>query len=103
MRAQLRILLKKNIIIKLGNPFETLAEFLFPLFSFLLLYLQPLIRDNAGQNFHVLGYYFIPFSCLCSTRFILMQMVLERQLKIRQSLQIMGLDNVAYGLSFFLV
>lgn len=96
--GQLPILVKKNFLIKKENPYEVILEFTFPIIIFILTTLMP---DKSDGN-RLLCYYHIPFSSICSGRFILYQMVLEKENGIRQSLQIMGMNNLVYGLSFLL-
>ena len=107
--SQISVLLFKNFLIKKYHLGDTIAEWVIPLAIALGMLTAELILIT-GERFDTLEIfkrYMLFFSALpllsgnC-TRFILNQVVKERQNNIVSNLLVMNLSSSAYGLSFLL-
>ena len=99
---QLRALITKNFIIKKRLWKQTIWEFIIPLaYCFIL----SVFYNSSGRLGFFLIYFiavFIPASFQITSRFILMQMVADKETKMKETLRIMSMKSAAYGLSYFI-
>lgn len=95
-------MLRKNFIIKKRLWKQTIWEFIIPVFfSYILSFAK---ADNSTSNIYVvlLIALAVPTAFQATCRFILMQMVVDKETKMRETLRIMSMKSAAYGLSYFL-
>ena len=98
---QLRALITKNFIIKKRLWKQTIWEFIIPLaYCFIL----SLFSNASGIGYFLIYFIavFIPASFQITSRFILMQMVVDKETKMKETLRIMSMKSAAYGLSYFI-
>ena len=62
------------------------------------------MSQNTGQSYFLIYMIavFLPSSFQTTSRFILMQMVVDKETKMKESLRIMSMRSAAYGLSYFI-
>lgn len=102
---QLKVLIRKNFILKKRLWKQTIWEFIIPL---LFGYIISLLAGNTGgiQELDFGKVYLISLTTTLifqpMQRFILMQMVVDKETKMRESLRIMSMKNSAYSLSYYI-
>lgn len=106
---QFRALLKKNWLLKTSNLIDTAIEYLIPviLCLFLILGASILPKDDINQKksyfVNVVLRSSVPLLSGNCCRFILHQVVKEREVGILRSLVVMNMSSIAYGFSFIII
>ena len=98
----------KNWTQKKVNKCRTVIELLLPLiFGFIIglsVYYSHItpstVNVDSVLTFWILILFFGPFMYIQGVIFILNQMVADRETKMRETLKIMGLGRVSYGMSY---
>ena len=111
MRQQLSALIWKNYLIKKANPIDTSIEYLIPVLLGALIVVACALMNSLGQTDaeresffeNILMRSFLPLLSGNCCRFILNQIVKEREQGILQSLVAMNTGSITYGLSYFVV
>jgi phage shock protein PspC (stress-responsive transcriptional regulator) len=101
----------KNWTQKKANKCRTVTELLVPLvFGFitgLAVYYSKIepstVNIESILTFWLLILFFTPFMYIQGVIFILNQMVADRETKMRETLKIMGLGRVSYGMSYLVM
>ena len=106
-------MLKKNYILKKRMKGSLVYEILFPvLYGWLTKYAAKKFHcEDCSPEVYNIGYAIIPFIlCLLipnltgiASRFLIQTIVDDKQTKMRETLRIMSLTQMSYGVSFFLL
>ena len=96
---QLKALIVKNFIIKRRQLGRTIWEFIFPLIICGIIGYAGQNARNEGKSILMIVPTLIAFLGVC--RFVLMQMVIDKEIKMRETLKILSMQTSAYGLSYF--
>eukprot|EP00347_Sterkiella_histriomuscorum_P008930 403343198 len=115
-KRQLKVLFWKNLIIKRRNSRDTLLEYLLPLIMSAIILIINLVlpkileeqnRSEKDKELRLAFYTFnfimtsaIPLLFANTCRFIMFQIVKEKELMIYKSLSTLNLSTIAYALSF---
>lgn len=111
---QLKVLVWKNLLIKKRNSKDTILEYILPIALALIIAIInivfPLFVEKESLDSRIAFYTFnfvltsaVPLLFANTCRFIMFQVVKEKELKIFSTLSTMNLSSSTYGLSYFLV
>ena len=95
---QTKALLLKNLKINLRNKIDVLREFVFPLIIIALI----IVKKNVDFFPSILLPFYFPLTYIGLLRKILIDLVLEKSQKFKETLKIMGLQQISFTMSWLL-
>jgi hypothetical protein len=96
---QLKALVKKNMILKRRSLIFSLIEVIYPLLC-VILFVYSANKTNVAYSL-VTIVFTIPICFAMACRYILSQVVYEKEMKMKETMKIMSLRTLPYGMSFF--
>lgn len=95
---QISALLVKNLKINLRNKIDVLREFVFPLLVLGLI----IVKKNVSFFPQILLPFYFPLTYIGLLRKIFIDLVLEKSQKYKETLKIMGLQQISFTISWLL-
>jgi hypothetical protein len=97
---QLKALIKKNMILKRRSLIFSIIEIIYPLIC-VILFVFSANKTNAADSL-VSIVFTIPICFAMACRYILSQVVYEKEMKMKETMKIMSLRTLPYGMTFFI-